>query len=192
MKRPRTETELSQATSATAPPRKQSRLLADLVPENVIDQPKASVIKFGLKSVTAQPSIPLTSNQDDLNGEEIDSDIDTVKYYPAELTERSQFISDKTRRKVTPFQFKVYDCCRQVPKGKLTTYKAISDYLSSAPRAVGQALKNNPFAPLNPYTVNSLILFHLQFCQILVFFLQLSIQILPLSCHQLVHFRFTP
>ncbi|KAI9142351.1 6-O-methylguanine DNA methyltransferase, partial [Paraphysoderma sedebokerense] len=37
-----------------------------------------------------------------------------------------------------------------VPKGKLTTYKAISDYLSSAPRAVGQALKNNPFAPFIP------------------------------------------
>ncbi|KAI7863187.1 6-O-methylguanine DNA methyltransferase, partial [Spinellus fusiger] len=35
-----------------------------------------------------------------------------------------------------------------VPKGQVTTYKAISDALKSHPRAVGNALRNNPFDPL--------------------------------------------
>ena len=38
----------------------------------------------------------------------------------------------------------------QVPPGRFTTYAAMSDYLSSGPRAVGNALRNNPFAPRVP------------------------------------------
>lgn len=34
--------------------------------------------------------------------------------------------------------------------GKVTTYAAIAAVLASAPRAVGQALRNNPFAPIVP------------------------------------------
>lgn len=37
-----------------------------------------------------------------------------------------------------------------VPKGKVTTYGAIAQALKTAPRAVGQALKMNPFAPEVP------------------------------------------
>ena len=36
----------------------------------------------------------------------------------------------------------------QIPKGKISTYKHIADALQSSPRAVGQALKVNPYAPL--------------------------------------------
>lgn len=49
---------------------------------------------------------------------------------------------------VTPFQYKVYDLVAQVPKGHVTSYKVLSDTLKSAPRAVGQALRLNPFCPL--------------------------------------------
>ncbi|KAI8099640.1 6-O-methylguanine DNA methyltransferase, partial [Halteromyces radiatus] len=35
-----------------------------------------------------------------------------------------------------------------IPKGQVTTYKALSDALNSHPRAVGQALRINPFCPL--------------------------------------------
>jgi methylated-DNA-[protein]-cysteine S-methyltransferase len=47
----------------------------------------------------------------------------------------------------TPFQKKVLEALCQVPRGKYTTYNAISVHLSSSPRAVGNALRNNPFAP---------------------------------------------
>ncbi|KAI8369760.1 6-O-methylguanine DNA methyltransferase, partial [Blakeslea trispora] len=36
----------------------------------------------------------------------------------------------------------------QVPTGQVTSYKVLSDALSSSPRAVGQALRANPFCPL--------------------------------------------
>jgi methylated-DNA-[protein]-cysteine S-methyltransferase len=39
---------------------------------------------------------------------------------------------------------------KKVPRGKTTTYKAIALQLNSSPRAVGQALKVNPFAPVVP------------------------------------------
>ena len=50
----------------------------------------------------------------------------------------------------TPFQNRVYDLCRQIPEGKVTTYGAMSTVLSSSPRAVGQALRCNPYAPEVP------------------------------------------
>ncbi|GAA5801397.1 hypothetical protein HPULCUR_006843 [Helicostylum pulchrum] len=49
---------------------------------------------------------------------------------------------------ITPFQFRVYDLARQIPIGHVTSYKILSDALKSSPRAVGQALKTNPFCPL--------------------------------------------
>ncbi|KAL3421409.1 hypothetical protein PVAG01_07854 [Phlyctema vagabunda] len=50
----------------------------------------------------------------------------------------------------TPFQKNVLTLLCQVPRGQYTTYGAISKHLSSSPRAVGNALKNNPFAPMVP------------------------------------------
>jgi methylated-DNA-[protein]-cysteine S-methyltransferase len=50
----------------------------------------------------------------------------------------------------TPFQKKVLTALCQVPRGHYTTYGTMSKYLSSSPRAVGNALKNNPFAPQVP------------------------------------------
>ena len=50
----------------------------------------------------------------------------------------------------SPFQKKVLTVLCQVPRGKYTTYAAISKHLSSSPRAVGNALRNNPFAPQVP------------------------------------------
>ena len=49
------------------------------------------------------------------------------------------------------FNQKVWDVCRQIPKGKITTYKAIAEKLNTkAYRAVGSALKKNPYAPKVP------------------------------------------
>ncbi|CAG8577819.1 7995_t:CDS:2 [Ambispora leptoticha] len=43
------------------------------------------------------------------------------------------------------FSHPVYNCCSQIPKGKVSTYKYIAEFLHISPREVGQILKNNPF-----------------------------------------------
>ena len=43
------------------------------------------------------------------------------------------------------FNEKVYNLCRKIPKGKITTYKIIAEALNTrAYRQVGKALRNNP------------------------------------------------
>jgi len=52
---------------------------------------------------------------------------------------------------MTSFQQRVYDLLRTVPRGTVTTYGALAGALGcGSPRAVGQALRNNPFAPEVP------------------------------------------
>lgn len=52
---------------------------------------------------------------------------------------------------VTSFQETVYEACSQVPRGKVTTYARLARNINCrSPRAVGQALKRNPFAPEVP------------------------------------------
>ena len=49
------------------------------------------------------------------------------------------------------FNEKVYALLRKVPKGKVTTYKALAEKLNTkAYRAVGQAMRCNPYAPKVP------------------------------------------
>jgi methylated-DNA-[protein]-cysteine S-methyltransferase len=50
----------------------------------------------------------------------------------------------------TDFQKKVLTTLCQVPRGKYSTYGAMAKHLNSSPRAVGNALRNNPFAPHVP------------------------------------------
>ncbi|KIM99100.1 hypothetical protein OIDMADRAFT_166737 [Oidiodendron maius Zn] len=51
---------------------------------------------------------------------------------------------------VTEFQEKVYALLRQIQRGKVTTYVSIARALNTSPRAVGNVLRNNPFAPEVP------------------------------------------
>lgn len=51
----------------------------------------------------------------------------------------------------TLFEEKVYDVLMKVPKGKVTTYKALANAVGSKGyRAVGQAMNKNPYAPSVP------------------------------------------
>ena len=53
----------------------------------------------------------------------------------------------------TLFQKKVYALCSRIPEGKVSTYREIGDAIGSTGmiyRAVGVALKCNPFAPIVP------------------------------------------
>ena len=45
------------------------------------------------------------------------------------------------------FNQRVWNLCKRIPKGKVTTYKLISEKLGTkAYRAVGNALRKNPYA----------------------------------------------
>jgi len=49
------------------------------------------------------------------------------------------------------FYDKVYGLCKRIPKGKVTTYKMIAEKLGTrAYRAVGTAMRKNPYAPKVP------------------------------------------
>ena len=51
---------------------------------------------------------------------------------------------------MTKFEERVYKITSKIPFGKVTTYKAIAEILHSSPRAVGNALAKNPYAPKIP------------------------------------------
>ena len=49
------------------------------------------------------------------------------------------------------FSDRVYKIIKKIPKGKVSTYKAVAEALNSkAYRAVGTALNKNPYAPRVP------------------------------------------
>ena len=51
----------------------------------------------------------------------------------------------------TPFQMRVYDALREVPRGYVTTYGLLARRIGcGSARAVGGALRRNPFAPEVP------------------------------------------
>jgi methylated-DNA-[protein]-cysteine S-methyltransferase len=51
----------------------------------------------------------------------------------------------------TAFQERVYSyLVKHVPAGKVTTYGAIAKALNTSARAVGQAMRHNPYAPRVP------------------------------------------
>lgn len=52
---------------------------------------------------------------------------------------------------ITEFQKKVYDATREIPRGNVVTYGELARKIGCASaRAVGQALRVNPFAPEVP------------------------------------------
>lgn len=57
----------------------------------------------------------------------------------------------KKNTTVTAFQQRVYDACLRIPRGGVATYKDVAKAIGcGSARAVGQALRRNPFAPRVP------------------------------------------
>jgi methylated-DNA-[protein]-cysteine S-methyltransferase len=57
----------------------------------------------------------------------------------------------KTVNSPTPFAAKVYAALREIPPGRVITYAALARRIGCpSPRAIGQALRINPFAPQVP------------------------------------------
>ncbi|BDA44866.1 probable methylated-DNA-protein-cysteine methyltransferase [Coccomyxa sp. Obi] len=54
------------------------------------------------------------------------------------------------KRAPTLYEQRLYKVCSAIPKGKVSTYGALAIALKSSPRAVGQALRRNPYAPQVP------------------------------------------
>lgn len=57
----------------------------------------------------------------------------------------------KTVNSISPFARRVYDALCRVPAGRVITYAALGQRIGCrSPRAIGQALRANPFAPQVP------------------------------------------
>jgi len=50
----------------------------------------------------------------------------------------------------TKFRERVYKLARKIPRGKVTTYGHLARKLKTSPRAVGNAMAHNPYAPVVP------------------------------------------
>ena len=55
-----------------------------------------------------------------------------------------------THPTLTPYRKRLYSTLLSVPRGRYTTYAAMSSFLNSSARAVGSGMRNNPFAPEVP------------------------------------------
>lgn len=62
----------------------------------------------------------------------------------------AEYVAWVFNAQVTSFETRVYDLCSQIPRGQVSTYGDMAKSLGSSPRAVGQALRRNPFAPEVP------------------------------------------
>ena len=66
----------------------------------------------------------------------------------AYLSRQTDSLPESKKAQVTPFRLRVWAVCRAVPKSLVTTYADIARVLGlKSPRAVGQALRRNPFSP---------------------------------------------
>lgn len=53
----------------------------------------------------------------------------------------------QSHKSLTSYRKRLYTILLSVPSGRYTTYAKMSDYLHSSARAVGNGMRNNPFAP---------------------------------------------
>ncbi|KAI0853858.1 methylated-DNA--cysteine S-met [Daldinia vernicosa] len=66
---------------------------------------------------------------------------------PEDMEPQLKRITESDR---TPFEKKVWSLLCQIPRGHVSTYALLAAHLGSSPRAVGNALRRNPFAPEVP------------------------------------------
>lgn len=82
--------------------------------------------------------------------------INTTERTRLDLLVRSQYIykhisiNMSKQHVVTKYQERVYAALQQIPEGRIASYASMARALKSSPRAVGGALRVNPFAPVIP------------------------------------------
>ncbi|KAI4160643.1 MAG: hypothetical protein LQ342_005576 [Letrouitia transgressa] len=100
--------------------------------------------QLDIKTVLAPPFTSSSETSDVANDVSVDLPFPT---HQPSSKDPFQLVKSST---LSPFRKRVLLALSQVPKSRFTTYAAISSYLGSSPRAVGNALRNNPFAPTVP------------------------------------------
>mmetsp|Transcript_363 Transcript_363/g.443 ORF Transcript_363/g.443 Transcript_363/m.443 type:complete len:195 (+) Transcript_363:209-793(+) len=75
-----------------------------------------------------------------------------VSNKPGSTNKSKGYRTSKKRERSEPtvFQKRVYDATKQIPSGYVSTYGDIARLLGTSSRAVGNALRNNPYAPVVP------------------------------------------
>ncbi|KAH6604930.1 hypothetical protein Trco_006637 [Trichoderma cornu-damae] len=71
----------------------------------------------------------------------------TANKSPAVLAEMEPQLLRIAESQRTEFEKRVWAALCQIPRGRVTTYGLLSAHLGTSPRAVGNALRRNPFAP---------------------------------------------
>lgn len=98
-------------------------------------------------SITASLKRPLEEPLEE-HLEEPPSKIQRVKETPTlSMASQLSLIASSNR---TAFEKRVWTSLCQIPRGSFTTYGILATHLKSSPRAVGNALRRNPFAPEVP------------------------------------------
>jgi len=73
---------------------------------------------------------------------------DDVERTPATPEDLSKVLNRiHSHPSLTPYRKRLYSTLLSVPRGRYTTYATMSDFLDSSARAVGNGMRNNPFAP---------------------------------------------
>lgn len=111
----------------------------------------ARTIKMVITKKRKQDEPPTTSSPKAKAAKTKDTPKDTAeKRVPASVLEMEPqlaLIASSTR---TPYEKRVWTALCHIPRGHFTTYGLLAAHLGSSPRAVGNALRRNPFAPEVP------------------------------------------
>ncbi|KIW28258.1 uncharacterized protein PV07_07937 [Cladophialophora immunda] len=102
-------------------------------------QKHQSTLKFWRTETS--PALANTSNR-------VEGNRTSPKAFQADEEEFNRTLGRiRSHPSLTAYRRKLYTTLLSVPRGRYTTYGAISEYLDSSARAVGNGMRNNPFAP---------------------------------------------
>ncbi|KAA8647203.1 hypothetical protein EYZ11_006842 [Aspergillus tanneri] len=66
---------------------------------------------------------------------------------PSQIQIQKSLHRISTHPTLSPYRRRVYRVLLSIPPGRWTTYSALAKYLNSSARAIGTAMRTNPFAP---------------------------------------------
>ncbi|KAK7921236.1 RING-2 protein [Apiospora marii] len=111
----------------------------------VIDSAEAAALP-----VTKVPRASLDTTRDILAMRATATKKGTLEVEKAEAEDMAPQLARIAASDCSPFEKRVLSALCQIPAGCVSTYGLLSAHLQSSPRAVGGALRRNPFAPQVP------------------------------------------
>ncbi|KAJ8609863.1 hypothetical protein MRB53_038902 [Persea americana] len=119
---------------------------------------KQLIIAFGTENDVKQEQLPspvLSETENSKDGvdetkhearTQLEKELDTTSDLSRESVKQT-LKQIHTHSGLTPFRQRLYTSLLSVPRGHYTTYAAMAEHLGSVARAVGNGMRNNPFAP---------------------------------------------